>query len=60
MSYGLEIFNIEPTKYLELAVVEKENAALLDIWTIKQEWDHMWDNWKVIHFRELDFKNMES
>ena len=60
MQIGLEIFNIEATKYAELAIVEKENSALLNIWTIKQEFDHEWERWKVIHFRDLDFKEMEE
>ena len=39
MQFGLEIFAIEATKYVELALVEQENASLLNIWSIKQEWD---------------------
>ena len=60
MQLGLEIFNIEHTKYLDLALVEKENSSLLQIWNIKQEWDKQWDTWKVINFEDLNFKEMED
>ena len=60
MQFGLEIFMIEPTNYVDLALVEKENAMLNKIWEIKQEWDHQWDKWKVINFRDLDIKEMEE
>ena len=60
MQFGLEIFMIEPTNYVDLSLVEKENAQLLNIWSIKQEWDHQWDKWKVINFRDLDIKDMEE
>jgi hypothetical protein len=50
MQLGLEIFNIEHTKYVDLGLVEKENASLLQIWNIKQEWDGQWDCWKLINF----------
>jgi dynein heavy chain len=33
--------------------VERENAALSKIWSIKQEWDREWDEWKEIAFQEL-------
>ena len=60
MQFGLEIFNIEATKYLELAKVEKHNASLYNIWTIKQEWDNEWNDWKEINFQDLDFRMMEE
>ena len=60
MQFGLEIFAIEATKYVELAMVEQENASLLNIWSIKQEWDREWDAWRVIHFTDLDFKVMQE
>ena len=60
MQFGLEIFMIEPTNYVDLAVVEKENASLLKMWSIKQEWDNEWDKWKVINFKDLDVKGMEE
>ena len=60
MQFGLEIFMIEPTNYVDLALVEKENAMLNKIWEIKQEWDHQWDRWKVINFRDLNIKEMEE
>ena len=50
MQFGLEIFNIEATKYIELAKVEKHNASLHSIWTIKQEWDNEWNTWKEVNF----------
>lgn len=60
MQFGLEIFNIEALKYMDLAQVEKENASLLSIWNIKQEWDHEWNRWKIINFADLDFREMEE
>lgn len=33
--------------------MERENAALSKIWSIKQEWDREWDEWKEIAFQEL-------
>jgi len=60
MQFGLEIFQMEATKYIELASVEKDNASLLHIWTIKQEWDEHWNRWKHINFTDLDFKEMEE
>ena len=35
MQFGLEIFAIEATKYVDLAMVEQENASLANIWSIK-------------------------
>ena len=35
MHFGLEIFEIEGMQYGDLKVVEKENSALLAIWSIK-------------------------
>jgi len=60
MQIGLEIFQIESIKYHDLALVEKQNASLYNIWSIKQEWDGEWDTWKVINFHELDFRTMED
>jgi len=60
MQFGLEIFNMEPTNYVDLALVEKENASLLNIWSIKQEWDHEWDRWKVMNFKDVDTRDMEE
>ena len=60
MQIGLEIFQIEATKYFDLALVEKENESLNNIWCIKQEWDGEWDNWKVNNFALLDFREMED
>lgn len=60
MQFGLEIFGMESTKLLELDQVEKENASLLTIWNIKQEWDHNWNKWKVIHFTDLEMEEMDN
>ena len=60
MQFGLEIFGMESTKLLELDQVEKENASLLTIWNIKQEWDHNWNKWKVIHFTDLQMEEMDN
>lgn len=43
MQFGLDIFNIERTQYVELAQVERENESLLKLWNIKQKWDHQLD-----------------
>jgi hypothetical protein len=45
---GLDIFDIEPSAYSELKKVETENDHLSEIWTIKQEWDEQWMQWKDI------------
>jgi dynein heavy chain len=50
MKFGLDIFEIEPVQYHELAFVEREMNQLNEIWTVKEQWDSEWDNWKVIPF----------
>ena len=60
MQLGLEIFQIEAVKYTDLNNVEKQNASLYKIWSIKQEWDGEWDKWKIINFQHLDFREMED
>jgi len=60
MQFGLDIFDIDAQKYHDLAMVEKENASLLTIWQIKQEYDGAWNAWKQIHFTELEFREMED
>ena len=60
MKFGLDIFEIEPINYHELALVEKEMAQLLEIWTVKQEWDSEWDQWKVVFFYELKIEDMDD
>lgn len=51
MKFGLDIFEIEPIVYHELALVEKEMAQLFEIWGVKEEWDGEWDSWKVVSFK---------
>ena len=53
MTYALEIFELEPSNYTDLTKVERENAALYKIWSIKKEWDAEWVRWKEIAFQEL-------
>lgn len=60
MKFGLDIFEIEPINYHELALVEKEMAQLLEIWNVKQEWDSEWDQWKVVFFYELKIEDMDD
>jgi hypothetical protein len=60
MLFGLEIFEIEPNSYTDLTKVEKENAALSKIWSIKQEWDNEWNGWKDTNFYELKLEEIDE
>jgi hypothetical protein len=60
MKFGLEIFDIEPTAYPEVALVEKEIVQLTEIWEVKRDWDQQWDEWKDVGFYELDFEAMDD
>jgi dynein heavy chain len=60
MKFGLEIFDIEPTAYPELALVEKEIRQLSGVWEVKRDWDTQWDAWKDIGFRDVDVEAMDD
>jgi dynein heavy chain len=60
MKFGLEIFDIEPMAYPEVALVEKEIAQLTDIWEVKNDWDKQWDAWKDIKFYDLPIEEMDD
>lgn len=60
MKFGLDIFEIEPVQYHELAFVEREMNQLGDIWTLKEQWDGEWDAWKVVSFYELLMDDMDD
>ena len=60
MKFGLEIFDIEPTAYPEVALVEKEIVQLTEIWEVKRDWDQQWDEWKDIKFYDLDVEEMDD
>lgn len=48
--FGLNIFEMEPLFYQELATVEKQTEMLEQIWDLKIEWDGEWDKWKTTPF----------
>ncbi len=58
--FGLEIFDIEPMVYPELSIVEKEISLLTEIWTVKEQWDHEWNNWKQEKFYDLNIDLMDD
>lgn len=60
MQFGLEIFQIEPGKYDQLAEVEKKNKSLEEIWTIKSKWDSEWNEWKQVNFYDMNIRQMED
>lgn len=60
MKFGLEIFDIEPATYPELARVEDEIAQLTDIWEIKNDWDKQWEIFKEIKFYDLQMDQMDN
>ena len=60
MQFGLDIFNIERTQYTDLSFVETKNESLLKIWTIKQEYDHLMDQWNNVGFYEIDLKALND
>ena len=60
MKFGLEIFDIEPASYPEVARVEDEIAQLTEIWEIKNDWDKQWEIFKEITFYGLDMEKMDN
>ena len=60
MQVGLDIFELGTVDYTNLKVVEKENASLLQIWTIKNQWDSKWEVWRKINFYQLDLAEMDN
>jgi hypothetical protein len=60
MQLGLDIFEITSDNYTNLKLVEKDNASLHKIWSIKQQWDAKWDIWRKVNFYELDVVEMED
>jgi dynein heavy chain len=60
MKFGLEIFDIEPMAYPEVTLVETEMEQLSEIWTIKEEWDQQWEQWKEIRFYDLKIDDMDN
>lgn len=60
MKFGLEIFDIEPMSYPELSIVEKEMSLLYEIWTVKENWDNEYNNWRTIKFYELNIDEMDD
>ena len=58
MKFGLEIFEIDPTPYPELSLVENETDLLTKIWEVKDNWDSSWDKWKEIPFYGADFDDL--
>ena len=60
MKFGLDIFEIEPVQYHELAFVEREMKQLNEIWTVKEQWDGEWDAWKAVSFYDLKMDDMDD
>jgi hypothetical protein len=60
MKFGLEIFEIEPTVYPEVDLVEKEIAQLTEIWEVKRDWDNQLDAWKDLRFVDLNIEGMDD
>jgi hypothetical protein len=60
MVSGLEIFDIIPDNYNELKTVETQNENLNQLWSIKQEWDDQWMEWKDIQFYALEVKDIQE
>jgi len=60
MKFGLEIFDIGEFSYPEVTLVETEIGQLTEIWELKNEWDKQWDNWKEIHFKDLEIEEMDN
>lgn len=60
MKFGLEIFEIEPMSYPEVAQVEKEIRFLTEIWECKNDWDKQWESLKDIKFYDLEPDEMEA
>ena len=55
-----EIFDIEPMEYRDLALVEKENGILRQLWEIKESWQSVLEDWYPIQFYKLDIKKMDE
>lgn len=60
MKFGLEIFDIEPASYPEVARVEDEIAQLTEIWEIKNDWDKQWEVFKELKFYDLEMETMDN
>jgi len=60
MKFGLEIFDIEPASYPEVARVEDEIAQLTEIWEIKNDWDKQWEVFKELKFYDLEMEKMDN
>lgn len=54
-----DIFEIEPMEYRDLALVEKENGILRQLWEIKEDWQRMLETWYPIQFYGLNISEME-
>ncbi|XP_034551682.1 dynein heavy chain 2, axonemal-like [Notolabrus celidotus] len=58
--HGLSFFKIQQPPNKSLRTLGKDIDHLQQVWDITQEWNTMWNSWKVGHFDTLQTESMES
>ena len=50
---GLSIFKIDQSENKELSELEEELQLLQSVWKIAENWDNLWNDWKVTKFADI-------
>ena len=60
MQAGVDLFSLDRPVYKDLEAIEKDLGLLQNVWELAQEWNEMWEEWKMGRFTELNVESMEE
>ena len=60
MQGGVDLFGLDRPVYKDIAAIEKDMDLLQQVWDLANEWNDMWEEWKLGRFTDLNIDAMEE
>jgi len=56
----VDLFGLDRPVYKDIASIEKDMDLLQQVWDLANEWNDMWEEWKLGRFTDLNVEAMEE